>query len=82
MVDSARWIAKIIQVIFKSSVPIAESIILLSCKEDKLLYSSIHREIIVVSPFKDWISSKCYCNGFDQRVARQQLCKHGPNTQQ
>jgi hypothetical protein len=19
-----------------------------------------------------------YCNGFDQRVARQQLCKHGP----
>jgi hypothetical protein len=24
------------------------------------------------------ISSKIYCNGFDQRVARQQLCKHRP----
>jgi tRNA(Arg) A34 adenosine deaminase TadA len=21
-----------------------------------------------------------YCNGFDQRVARQQLCKHGPTS--
>jgi hypothetical protein len=37
------------------------------------------RERYSVSP--DVVSSKqslTYCNEFDQRIARQQLCKHGP----
>jgi hypothetical protein len=42
-------------------------------------FSSSHRGIFMSVPHWDFCASVYkYCNGFDQHVARQQLCKHGP----
>jgi hypothetical protein len=41
--------------------------------------SSLFTEIkVLFIPCRFVFSYVAYCNGFDQRVARQQLCKHGP----